>query len=92
MSGKKLNDYPKFGVWPDAYYMSANQFRPSGFAGVAAVASERDKMLVGDPLPMVAILAPARGQVNAKGLLQEVHAAEVGVEAEVGAKVPREPG
>ncbi len=51
MSGKKLNDYAKFGVWPDAHYMSANQFRQSGFAGVAAVASERDKMLVGDPRP-----------------------------------------
>jgi hypothetical protein len=51
MSGKKLNDYPKFGMWPDAYYMSANQFRPSGFAGVAAVASERYKMLVGAPRP-----------------------------------------
>ncbi len=21
-----LNDYPKFSVWPDGYYMSANQF------------------------------------------------------------------
>src|SRR5205814_1563724 len=21
-----LNDYPKFGVWPDAYYMTMNQF------------------------------------------------------------------
>jgi len=24
--GNKLNDYPKFGVWPDGYYMTANQF------------------------------------------------------------------
>ncbi len=36
----KINDYPKFGVWPDAYYMSVNQFAagskaPAG-AGVAA--------------------------------------------------------
>ncbi len=53
ISDKKLNDYPKFGVWPDAYYMSANQFRPSGFAGVAAVAFERNRMLVGDPAQMV---------------------------------------
>ena len=27
ISGFKLNDYPKFGVWPDGYYMSANQFQ-----------------------------------------------------------------
>jgi len=25
-----LNDFPKLGVWPDAYYMSANMFPPSG--------------------------------------------------------------
>ena len=24
----KLNDYPKFGVWPDGYYMAINQFTP----------------------------------------------------------------
>ena len=24
--GSNLNDYPKFGVWPDAYYYSANMF------------------------------------------------------------------
>lgn len=28
----KMNDYPKFGVWPDGYYMSVNQFNP-GWAG-----------------------------------------------------------
>src|SRR5919106_2754658 len=26
MSATKLNDYPHFSVWPDAYYMSINQF------------------------------------------------------------------
>jgi len=34
-------DYPKFGVWPDAYYMSANE------AAVGIYAFERDKMLNG---------------------------------------------
>lgn len=43
-----FNDYPKLGVWPDAYYMSANQFG-FFFDGVIAVAFERDKMLAGDP-------------------------------------------
>ena len=46
-----VNDYPKFGVWPDAYYMTDNQFDfftedPHG-AGVFAF--DRAKMLAGDP-------------------------------------------
>lgn len=51
----KMNDYPKFGVWPDAYYMTVNQFNGGsltwGGAGVAAL--ERSAMLVGDPARMV---------------------------------------
>ena len=44
-----LNDYPKFGVWPDAYYMSANQFTlsTSTFSGSGVVAYERARMLQG---------------------------------------------
>lgn len=43
-----LNDYPKLGVWPDAYYMSANGF---GLINTTqqAVAFERDTMLAGLP-------------------------------------------
>jgi hypothetical protein len=52
MSTVKFNDYPKFGVWPDAYYMSVNQFLV-GFDSVAAVAFERDQMLLGNPAQMV---------------------------------------
>ena len=36
-----LPDYPKFGVWPDAYYMSANE------SDVGAYAFDREKMLQG---------------------------------------------
>ncbi|MER3515087.1 MAG: hypothetical protein C4310_12475, partial [Chloroflexota bacterium] len=51
ISNTKLNDYPKFGVWPDAYYMAINQFTAPLFnwGGQGAVAFERAKMLVGDP-------------------------------------------
>ncbi len=43
-------DYPKWGVWPDAYYQSENNFGPTGgsYIGAIACAYERAKMLVGD--------------------------------------------
>ncbi len=46
-----MPDYPKFGVWPDAYYMSVNSFSAGSlnFMGAGVAAFERDKMLVGDP-------------------------------------------
>jgi uncharacterized repeat protein (TIGR01451 family) len=46
----QFNDYPKIGVWPDGYYMTANQFnRGLAFDGTGAFAFNRRKMLVGDP-------------------------------------------
>jgi subtilisin-like proprotein convertase family protein len=48
--GNNLNDYPHFGVWPDAYYMTDNQFlNGSSFNGGGAFAFNRAKMLAGDP-------------------------------------------
>jgi hypothetical protein len=47
MPNTAFNDYPKFGVWPDGYYMSDNQF--GTFGGAGAFAFDRSKMLVGDP-------------------------------------------
>ena len=49
-------DYPKFGVWPDAYYASANIFNASGtaFLGPQAYAFDRDAMLAGDPATFIA--------------------------------------
>ncbi|HET8906651.1 MAG TPA: carboxypeptidase regulatory-like domain-containing protein [Ktedonobacterales bacterium] len=45
-----LNDYPKFGVWPDAYYMSANEFQNAqSFTGVGVMAFERAAMIQGQP-------------------------------------------
>jgi len=41
-------DYPKLGVWPDAYYMSFNRFlNGTSFQGAAACAFDRAAMLAG---------------------------------------------
>jgi len=44
-----LPDYPKLGVWPDAYYLSARQFNASGTAyfGPVACAADRVAMVTG---------------------------------------------
>ena len=47
-----FNDYGKLGVWNDAYYTSYNIFGGSpagGNTGVSLCASDRTKMLAGDP-------------------------------------------
>ena len=49
-----MNDYPKFGVWPDAYYMSVNQFTGgSSWGGAGAFAFDRATMLNGNPATFV---------------------------------------
>jgi hypothetical protein len=43
-----FNDYPKIGVWPDAYYLTANIFTGGNtFAGAQVCALDRAKMLTG---------------------------------------------
>jgi hypothetical protein len=45
-----MPDYPKFGVWPDGYYMSCNRFASGSgqYVGTGAVAFNRDAMLAGN--------------------------------------------
>jgi hypothetical protein len=40
-------DYPKFGVWPDGYYMGVNMFRNHVFQGTRPYVFERSRMLAG---------------------------------------------
>ncbi len=48
--GNQFNDYPKLGVWPDAYYMSFNNFlNGQSFTGPDACAMDRNAMLAGTP-------------------------------------------
>jgi hypothetical protein len=52
--GGNFPDYPKFGVWTDAYYFSANMFRNgSSFIGAQACAFNRSAMLNGSPAAAV---------------------------------------
>ena len=47
----RFGDYPHFGVWPDGYYMSTNDFNPPGttLLGAGFYAFERAAMLAGNP-------------------------------------------
>lgn len=49
-------DYPKLGVWDDAYYMSSNDFESVGFTNASAFAFDRSAMLAGEPATGVQFL------------------------------------
>jgi hypothetical protein len=42
-----FNDYPKVGIWPDAYYVTFNMFSGNFFKGSQVCAWDRAKMLAG---------------------------------------------
>ena len=45
-----LGDYPKFGLWPDAYYLSMNEFsNNTTFNGVRVYALDRNSMINAGP-------------------------------------------
>ncbi len=48
MPNVRLNDFGKFGVWTDGYYMSTDEFIGAEYYGSGAFAFDRAKMLVGD--------------------------------------------
>ncbi|MCB0077107.1 MAG: hypothetical protein KDD73_06750 [Anaerolineales bacterium] len=51
-NGSRFPDYPKYGIWPDAFYMSTRDFSASGpFAGIGAYALDRADLVAGDPTP-----------------------------------------
>jgi hypothetical protein len=59
-----FNDYPKIGVWPDAYYASYNMFNAvtGAFLGSQACALDRSMMLAGSPATQICFqLSPAFG-------------------------------
>ncbi|HEV7473039.1 MAG TPA: carboxypeptidase regulatory-like domain-containing protein [Pyrinomonadaceae bacterium] len=75
MPNNKFNDYPHFGMWPDAYYMTDNQFNQAGTAFLqgGVFAFDRTKMLVGDPTASfiyfdTAVLFPPGGANGPDGI------------------------
>ena len=44
--GTALPDYPKLGIWPDAYYLNSDIYDPS-FSGTSSCAMDRNAMLQG---------------------------------------------
>src|SRR5712692_5145647 len=56
--GANFPDYPKFSVWPDAYYNTINVFPPHSFAGAEACAFDRNAMLAGAPASSICFQQP----------------------------------
>ncbi|HEX9670782.1 MAG TPA: proprotein convertase P-domain-containing protein [Thermoanaerobaculia bacterium] len=71
MPNIKFNDYPKFGLWPDAYYMTDNQFNQAGtaFLGAGVFAFDRAKMLAGDPTASYIYFDVENGNPDIGGVL-----------------------
>ncbi|MBI5100916.1 MAG: hypothetical protein HZB33_03675 [Nitrospirae bacterium] len=55
-----LQDYPKFGIWPDCLYMSANEFTEPGdtFAGTLVAAFSRSDLISGNTLTWSMLFLP----------------------------------
>jgi hypothetical protein len=72
-TGPNFPDYPKYGVWPNAYFLSTREFLGTAgpFQGVGAYALERDRMLAGDPAARVVsfIVPPTPAYRVGDGLL-----------------------
>jgi hypothetical protein len=62
-----LNDYPKFGIWPDGLYMSANMFGFGGgpFSSARAFAFNKAQMYAGSPIVNVVSFNIGGGEFTA---------------------------
>jgi hypothetical protein len=66
-TGNNFPDYPKAGIWPDAYYFSTREFLNGvTFVGAGAYALNRAQALAGNPNPQVIsfLVAPVGGGAN----------------------------
>ncbi len=69
--GNIFNDFPKVGVWSDAYHMTFNQFNNAGtaFLGLGILSQDRAKALAGDPSASVVYTNVATIDPSAGGAL-----------------------
>ncbi len=66
-----FQDYPHYGVWPDGYYLTTNQFNQAGtaFLGAGFWVFDRVKMLAGDPTASYVYFNRFAADPNAGGVL-----------------------
>lgn len=50
-TGPNFPDYPKYGVWPDAYHITTREFAPNDAESIGVYAVDRRQMLTGNPNP-----------------------------------------
>ena len=63
--GTNINDYPKIGMWPDAYYITWNIFDGGGnFTGPEACAWDRSAVIAGASAPALVCFKPSNGYAS----------------------------
>jgi hypothetical protein len=66
----RLGDYPKFGLWPDAYYLTMNEFTDfATFNGVRVYALDRASMIGGGPTNAVGFTIGLDGLGDSQSLV-----------------------
>ena len=61
-TGTNFPDYPKYGIWNNAYFISTREFaNGSSYTAVGAYALNRDQILAGNPNPTVVSFVIPRG-------------------------------
>ncbi|MEP6776575.1 MAG: hypothetical protein ABJA50_13350, partial [Chloroflexota bacterium] len=71
-NGNNFGDYPKVGIWSDAYHISTREFAGgSTFVGIGAYALNRAQMIAGNASPQVIsfLAAPSPAYIVGDGLL-----------------------
>jgi hypothetical protein len=69
-TGLNFPDYPKYALWPDAYYITTREFDPSNNESIGIYAVDRKQMLNGKPTPrMVSFHLASPAYLVGDGLL-----------------------
>lgn len=69
MPTNRQYDFPKFGVWPDGYYMTADEFLGADYYGSGMFAFDREKILAGQPAAYVYFNQPDPVAIRRRGML-----------------------